>query len=50
MQEAESRAITQQDIFVKARILAEGVRIREGDKETSGWKLPQRKCSPFHVG
>ena len=44
MQEAQSRPIRQQDVFVKARLLAEGVRIREGGKETSGWKLPKQSA------
>jgi len=42
MQGAQSRPIRQQDVFVKARLLAEGVRIREGGKETSGWRHPKQ--------
>lgn len=42
MEASESKAITQQDIFVKARILAEGARFRAGGRADPGWKLPKK--------
>ncbi len=41
MQAGESNTITRQDIFVKARLLAEGVRLRAGSQQDVRQKVPK---------
>ncbi len=43
MEATEWRLVTQQDIFVKARLLAEGVRLRARSPEEMCWRLPEEE-------
>jgi hypothetical protein len=43
MEATEWRPVTQQDIFVKARLLAEGVRLRASGQGDMCWRLPEKE-------